>query len=59
MKPVLAKIIQTDKLPTTILNHETKKMEIVHMYQYEDTFYVSQEVFEKAKEKWGVEENDR
>ena len=59
MTPVLAKIILDESLPRVMCNPETKKMEVVHMYQYGDTFYVSQEVFEKAKEKWMVEENDR
>ena len=59
MQPVIERIILDDSLPKVMCNSETKKMEIVHMYQYGDTFYVSREVFEKAKEKWMVEKNDR
>lgn len=46
-------MIPTNLLPLKQLNEETGKMGIVHMIQKDDVFYVSYEVFEKAKEEWG------
>lgn len=53
MKTALIKIVPSNILPLKQLNKKTGKMEIVYAIQDGDAFYVSQEVFEKAKEEWG------